>query len=193
MFQCLQRPLRCPHLRAQSFCSSAAQRSPLRGVRNQFHERKRKLRWTNHTNRIANLKQAHNVPEILGMVAHHDGNSVQRGLDYIESAARNKAAADKCNISERIECSQFANRIDQQNASDDGVSAPQRASPETNTKLAKHFGNLVKALRKPGAEDDWRECSQKLVAGAVPRPRPCFRKQGPGRLPLAETRFANWR
>src|SRR5579863_1376626 len=113
MFQCLHRSLRCPHLRAQSFCSSAAQRNPFCKIRNQFHERKRKLRWTNHTNRIAALKQAHNVPEVFGMVAYHDRNSMQCGLDYIVSATRNEAATNKCNISERVECSQFADRIDQ--------------------------------------------------------------------------------
>ena len=36
------------------------------------------------------------------MVAYHDGNSVQRGLDYIVSAAWDKAAADKCNVGERV-------------------------------------------------------------------------------------------
>ena len=39
-----------------------------------------------------------------------------RRLDDIVAAARNEAAADEGYIRQRVECSQFANRIDQEDS-----------------------------------------------------------------------------
>src|ERR1700690_2450551 len=80
------------------------------------------------------------------MVAHYDGNAVLRGLYDIVSAAGDQAAANKRHIGQPVKGRKLANRIHQQYPTDNRTAAPQRATPESDSKLFEQFGHLAEPL-----------------------------------------------
>src|SRR5579863_6442415 len=87
------------------------------------------------------------------MVAHDDWNSVQCRLDDIVSTARDEAPANERHIGQRVKRREFANRVNQQNATGNRIAAPQRTSPEADPKLLDQFGHFAEPLRMTRRQD----------------------------------------
>src|SRR5579859_6990471 len=87
------------------------------------------------------------------MVAHHDGNSVPRGLDDIVSTTGDEAATNEGHVGQSVKGREFAYRINQQDAADYRIAAPQETSPEPDSKFFQQFGHVAEPFRMARRHD----------------------------------------
>src|SRR5579864_28088 len=80
------------------------------------------------------------------MVAHDNRNSEQRRLDDVMSATRDEATADKCYVGKRVQGCELADRVHQKHSSNKRIAAPQRTSPEPDSKPIKQRRHLAEPL-----------------------------------------------
>src|ERR1039458_924321 len=89
------------------------------------------------------------------MVAYDDGNSVYCGLDDIVSPAGDQAAANERNLRQRVKRREFANGVDQQDSTENRIAAPERTSPESDSKFFEQFGHFAEPLRVTWRQDQY--------------------------------------
>jgi hypothetical protein len=122
----------------------------------QFHENERHFRRADHTHGIVLLKQADDIPKIFVVVADENGNAVPGRLDDVVSTALHEAASNKCDITDLVERGEFADRIEKQYSSDDGLATPQRALPIPHTDALEQLHNVWKTFRMARSKDHYR-------------------------------------
>src|SRR5690242_8162331 len=102
------------------------------------------------------LEQADDVAEVFVVIADENGNSVPGRLDDVVSTALDETASNKCDIANLIERGQFPDRIEEQDASDDGLTAPERAFPVAHADTLEQLHDVWKTFWMTGGQNHHR-------------------------------------
>src|SRR5215472_2683025 len=107
------------------FGGSHAERLSLRFVRDQIHKHKGKFCRTDDANSVLGLEKPDDIAKVFVMIADDDRDSVTRGLDDVVATLWYQAGTHEGDVGKAVNRGEFADRIEQDNASGDRLAIPE--------------------------------------------------------------------